>query len=371
MKAVAITSKGLENLAVREVKEILGKEALSRDCVIFFEGSEKEILQFAYLAKSVKRVLILSGKTTIAVDKKELFHAIEVMMKDVDVLGFVHGKTFKVETERFGEHGFNSLDISSEISRLIVVKTKAVISLSAPQVLFYCFVYQHDLYFGLDVSGFNLSQRDYNIFHVPHSLNGAIAYFLFRLAELKDGEVLLNHYCGSGAIAIEAALAMTHRSVHYYRKDKFVAGKIFGINLTQFDKQKITKTQFFAYDRGLPNITATKKNAQIAGVIKELHISRVDTEWLDTRQEKKSVDKVIAQLPVPTKILSDKDVAPVYKEFFYQMDYMLKKKHLIVLIVAKDQLLKQCLGDYRIIDERKMMQGELVYTVLVLKKKEE
>ncbi|MBI5392486.1 hypothetical protein HZA96_01330 [Candidatus Woesearchaeota archaeon] len=370
MKCLAITAEGLEQLAKQEIKEILNKTALTKKTVVFFDAEKKELVEFAYKARSVKRILLLIANITITTEKTKTIQLINAAIKDYDFSALVSSKSFKVECKRFGNHQFNSLEIAGEISKTIAAKSNAVISLNAPEVIFHCYIHNNNLYFGLDIAGFNLSKRDYNIFNTQNSLNGAIAYSLMRDAELKEGETLLNHYANSGAVAIETALFLTNKSVNFYKKDKFLTAKLWNIDLKQFDKIKAANTKIICYDKSMHNITALKKNAQIAGIHKELSIGRVDTEWLDTKIDEKSVDKVIAALPIPSKVIGDKDIAPVYKEFFYQLDYVLKKKHLIVIIIEKDELLKECMDKFEIIAEKKVLQGMREYKVFIMKRKD-
>ena len=255
MKCLAITAEGLEQLAKQEIKEILNKSSQSKKTAVFFEAEKKELVEFAYKARSVKRVLLTIANISITAEKARTIQLINAAIKDYDFKTLLNSSSFKVECKRFGTHQFNSLEIAGEISKIIAEKSNAAISLNAPEVIFHSYIYNNDLYFGLDIAGFNLSKRDYNIFHTQNSLNGAIAYSLVRDTNIKEGETLLNHYANSGAVSIEAALFFTNKSVNFYKKDKFLAAKLWNIDLKQFDRTKATKTKIICYDRLMHNIT--------------------------------------------------------------------------------------------------------------------
>jgi hypothetical protein len=56
----------------------------------------------------------------------------------------------------------------------------------------------------------------------------------------------------------------------------------------------------------------------------------VDVEWLDTKNDKESVDRIVTYLPNLTKYSNKKDILKIYDEFFYQSDFILKKKGTIL-----------------------------------------
>lgn len=100
-----------------------------------------------------------------------------------------------------------------------------------------------------------------------------------------------------------------------------------------------------------------------------MNFGRADIEWLDTKFKKNSVDKIVAQIPEPSQSVNEKDVEKLYKEFFYQIEFILKKGGTITAIARNPSLFKKMADKFEVINERKVSIGQDVINVVVLKKK--
>ena len=141
-------------------------------------------------------------------------------------------------------------------------------------------------------------------------------------------------------------------------------------NFDKLDKEiKLDKKQnILAYDSQLRNISAAKKNAKIAGIQKQIGFARMDIEWLDTKLNKESVDKIITNPPVITEI-NKKNMEKLYKEFFYQCNFILKKNGKIVLITKNSESVKNIAlkNKFKIEKEVKIEVGKENLDILVIK----
>ena len=192
-----------------------------------------------------------------------------------------------------------------------------------------------------------------------------IAYSLLRIAGYKKERKLLDPFCSSGIIPMEAAL-YNKGAVNYYRKDDFAFLKLkpFEKNDFQsfFDKlnKKDNKNKPFiaASDQQLYHIRSAKKNAKIAAVNKDIEFSRADLEWLDTRFDKNEID-FIATKPMFSKY-DLKRTKKTYDEFFYAAKYILSGKGKIALISRSMDLLKESAEKhgFKVTDERTVWQGQ-------------
>ncbi|MBU4456254.1 MAG: hypothetical protein KKA65_02020, partial [Nanoarchaeota archaeon] len=129
-----------------------------------------------------------------------------------------------------------------------------------------------------------------------------------------------------------------------------------------FSKIKREDLQIFAFDALMPNVRSTEINAKLADINKQIKFSKCDLDWLDTKFDKESVDKIITVIFTS----EEKDALKEFKELFYQADYVLNKKgKLLVATQKKDLLLKQA-EKFKLEKEVKVTIGGLDYSVLVL-----
>ena len=117
-------------------------------------------------------------------------------------------------------------------------------------------------------------------------------------------------------------------------------------------------------------MSAAQKNAKIATVNKEIHFSRMEIEWLDTKFEEASVDKIVSQVPKISKHSNPKDIAKLYNEFFYQAKFILKNTGRICIITNKTEELKDAASKYgfKVAHEREIIHGKAVDKAIVFEK---
>ena len=76
-------------------------------------------------------------------------------------------------------------------------------------------------------------------------------------------------------------------SVNNFSKDKLAFMKFIDVEISQYDKPIELRGQIISTDAHFAHISAAKKNAKIAGVVKQIQFSRKELEWLDTKLGKK------------------------------------------------------------------------------------
>ena len=145
---------------------------------------------------------------------------------------------------------------------------------------------------------------------------------------------------------------------------------------------KITEEDFTAWekvkeplavngsDHLLMHIKAAQNNAKIAGVDKWVRFSKGDVEWMDTQFQKQSVDHIVTHPPEPSQHINERDVEKVYREFFYQSDFILKKEgDITVLVTKKDLFLKMAEEKkFRVAEEKEVWSGKMMYFMLRLRR---
>ncbi len=318
---MAICIKGLEDIAIKEIKEILKVDA-------------KKIIdgRLAFEAKEVKKLIERSQSLVKVYENwgKLKFKELDEIGNFVNKKNLEMKKKFKISCHRDGEHVFTSQMVEQEVGKVIDGEH----DLKEPEEVVFADVVDNTFIFGLDLSPRLLSKREYRIKVCNQSINACIAYSMIRLSGYKGG-IFLDPFAKDGVIVIEAV--------------KYKKGKVNG------------------FDDLFHNIRSCEINSKMAGVNKEINLSRTDIEWLDTKFKEGEVEQVVTTIPFPSKHVVEKKVKKVYDQFLYQLKYVLGKKSKCVVIGQNMDLFKEMLSEFKIVDERDVKTGGLTQEIVVFK----
>jgi putative N6-adenine-specific DNA methylase len=388
IKACAITDKGIEKITLLELGEIIKSkpQASTEEGVMLFECKNyDELLTFCYKTQSARRIILLLGSYDFK-SQEELMAKIKESLKKTELTEwFEKGKSFKVECERIGKHSFGSQNIEEDAGERIIFAAKESLgfmpsaSMKSPDTTFYVFINQSKAYFGIDLCGRDLSKRNYRIFSAPGIINANLAYALARMSSYDPGkkQKFLDLFCKSGVVCIELALYATNLSINYYSKD-FAFKKLKPFKSKDWDaffkkideKSKLKKLDIRGSDPLLRNLEASKKNAKLAGIDKLISFSKIDVEWLDTKFEEKSIDLIASRIPCPSKHTAESTIKKLYKELFYQLEFVMKKGGRMAFLTENTSLLKEMLTkDFKLIQEDELWSGEQRFQLVILEKK--
>ncbi len=344
MKAFAVTSAGIEKIAVVEISELSSAADISSsgDGVITFSVSDvRDFCTLSYRSQSLSRLCCLICEFDAASSLSVAAKNLKQKLKGFKMSDWIaDGDSFVVDCGRFGSHDFNSLDFSTEANKIISeISGNKSVSFKSPLLRFFCHIAGNRGYFGVDIAGFDLGKREYRIFGHASDLKAAIAYALVRLSGFTPKSSLLDPFCRSGAIAIEAALFASAFPVNYYRKDAFSFRSLKPFSKLNLDKlfvdcdRKIRKEKLriFNYGPSVSHTASSEKNAKIAGVNKLISFSRVDTEWLELKFDREKIDFIVSFPPLLSRNSDASKIRKLYSEFFYQANLILSKKGKIVL----------------------------------------
>ena len=375
MKGLAVTSRGIEDTASSEIKELIGAECRAEEsCVVFEFKKIEDLCLLCYKSQSVDRIIYLLG----SFEFKNFSEDFKKFLGELNLSDWIKKyKNFKVECLRTGKHDFKSVDAETQFAKVILKKYKSYnpkFNLKEYDIIFFIYVIDDKCYFGIDFAGFELNKRLYKIFLHPGSMRGTIAYALVRESGFQKKEAMLDPFSRDGVVVIESAFYSNDFPVNYFKKDKFAFLKFdLGIDYEKFFKNldkkipKKPKAEIYSFDHLFKYVDFSKKNAKIAGVDKEINFSRTELEWLDIRFKKEAVDRIITNLPNSKNANLDK----IYHEFFYQAEYILKKEGRIAVIsVIPDFLKKHAEKHNFIVDKEKdVWSGEQKLKFVIFKKK--
>jgi 23S rRNA G2445 N2-methylase RlmL len=359
MNGLALCNKGIEDICASEIKELIGCSCkVWKGHVLFKIKKKEELCKVVYMSQSVRKVVLLVDKCNFDSEEDILEKISKLDLKE----WLDSKKRFKAEIESDNPK-IDVSDIRGKIGEKVIEnikKYKQKVDLENPDVVFFTYINENKAYFGIDFSGKDLSKRSYRIFSSPKNIKSTIAYAMVRLSGYKKGEVLVDPFCISGSVAIEAALFENKFPVRYFDKEDFAFDKFMSYDFKDVKNKSKDKARIYAFDSLFKNVDASKKNAKIAGVNKSINFSRLDIGWMDIKFDKESVDRIICCIPNISKSVSKGEVLKVYKEFFYQAEFVLSKKGSIVVCVRESEELKKVALEkgFKIEEEREVWQGQ-------------
>jgi 23S rRNA G2445 N2-methylase RlmL len=227
-----------------------------------------------------------------------------------------------------------SVDIEKKVGE-IFFKFGNKVDLKTPEKIIFVEMIEGRIFIGVDLTPTLLSKREYRIRIHNQSINACIAYGLVRLSGYDAKKILVDSFAKDGVVAIEAL--------------KFKKGKV------------------YAVDELFNNVKSIEVNAKLAGVRKELNVSRVEAEWLDTKFQENEIQCFVSVVPYVTRNTPEKDIKKIYDELFYHLEFIMKKKGRMVFIAPELLLLKE-MCKFTLVEERKVATSNLIYDVLIYEK---
>lgn len=319
MDIILKTIDGLEPIVLQEVKS--SKKILPGTIQAKVSNPEK-----LKKLRSITKVYILIKKFKFK-DKKEILNQKLNLKKYLK-------NSFLVRCNREGKHSFKSIDLEKEFGAKILKNNKIKVDFKNPETIIYIDIINNDCLIGIDLTPTSLAKRDYKVKVTSQTLNSCIAYALTKFAKWKPSETLLDPFCKSGDIVIEAALSTNK------------------------------KTKIYAIDNYTKPVEINSKLAKV-----KINIQKAGLDWLDTLFKKNSVDKIITSPPIITEF-NKKEMDIIYKEFFNNSNYILKKTGAITIITTTPEQIREYAKEYKfkINKEYNINLGSMNYMVLILNK---
>jgi len=387
-KAFALTNSSILQETISEITQILKLKKQNspksfQNIITFKTNDLKDICKLAYSSQSIIKtgLLLFEGKFKTLKELKPKLKKInlkEFTSQSQNISFAVRCKKQNIDIptkqleKKIGAFLFQNLE--KKVKNLKV-------DLENPDIPFFAYLNKDKIYLGIDFSGFELDKRDYKIFINPSDVKGNIAFSLLKFANYNPTMKLLDPFCKSATLAIEAALFISNKSPHFFRKTEFNFLKLTAFKNVDFDKffksidsknkkqnQKQIKNKIFAFDSTLKNINAARKNAKIAEINKLITFSKTIPEDLDLKF-KQEID-LIASFPTEINKFNEKETNKAYKDLFYQADYILSKKANIALIAPKKETLLKHAEFYglKLVKEKQVKTGEKTLFFLLFAK---
>jgi putative N6-adenine-specific DNA methylase len=204
---IATAAMGLESIVAKEVKD-LGYECQVENGKVIFQGDETAIARANMWLRTADRVKILVGEFN-AYSFDELFERTKALPWEsflpVDAEFPVQGKSVKSKL-------YSVPDCQAIVKKAIVEKLKTAykktswLDETGPLFKIEVAILKDKVSLTLDTSGQGLHKRGYRVGQGDAPLKETLAAALIQLTTWNPDRPFVDPFCGSGTIAIEAAL---------------------------------------------------------------------------------------------------------------------------------------------------------------------
>lgn len=354
MKSFILVNSGFEELALQEIKELVGIKGKLGSGIIEFDSEKEDLVILCSQGQSFKSVLVELDKNS-NLDKIRFSG---VKWEDF----FWKDASFKIEVE--GVKGNeNRIEISKKVGTELFDQTKELnlkLDYKKPEIIVKVYFDGKKYFIGIDLCGFDLTKRHYRVFVNSASLKGDLAYYLLRKSGFVKNDKLLVCFVKDGVLAIESALFNSSGIVN---KDSFTLNKLplfKDVKIKTKTEKEDKETKVYGFDESSMNIRAAKKNSKIAGTDEFLELNKFDLDEIDVKFSENEIDRLIFHI---TRKDEDK-----LNEIYYQANYVLKKKGTLLLFGRKNW--EVSISDkFKLISEENIERGDSCLKVWLLEKK--
>ena len=173
-------------------------------------------------------------------------------------------------------------------------------------------------YLYLDTSGAGLHKRGYRPAHVAAPLRETLASAMVDLARYRGRGDFCDPFCGSGTIAIEAALAAKGRAPGLNRSFSAEKWRCFDPRIWQEAREEARAHEFsgdyriYASDIDPEAVEIAKKNARRAGVDDIIRFSVADAAKFDRGTDE---GVIVTNPPYGERLMEKQSAEALYKQF--------------------------------------------------------
>ncbi len=322
LELVATCLFGLEHLLGEEI-ELLGYERTSTiDGRVSFLADEEGIALSNIFLRYAERVFIKLGSFK-AESFEELFEGTRALPWEAFI-----GKNdaFPVKGHSIKSKLFSIPDCQSIVKKAVVRSLENKYKLSVfpetgvkYQIEF--FILNDTATLMIDTSGTALHKRGYRKDSNAAPIRETLAAAIAAISRPRENVLLWDPMCGSGTIAIEAAMLM--RRIAPGRSRSFAAEEFSFIDKSiwknareeAFDSEIKTDFEAFASDIDPGSVALAEKNASLAGVSDTVKVFRADARYISAEGRRGTI---VTNPPYGERLGTREEAEKLYKEIGVQ-----------------------------------------------------
>lgn len=289
----ATTLAGLEEILAQELIEIGADEVQIGRRSVYFTGDLKLLYKANYCLRTALRILM-------PIDSYKIFSADDLYQRGKNFKWeelFGVEQTFAVQSIVFSDLFNNSMYASLKLKDAIVDRfrykfgERPSVNSKNPDILINLHISNEFCTISLDSSGESLHKRGYRLDQNEAPMSEVLAAGLIRLSDWDCKTELIDPMCGSGTIAIEAAMLANRIYPGTIRKD-FAFRNWRNFNPDWFRQMEeevlqeaISSVKISASDISRRNVDIACKNAEAAGVLPLIDFKVSDFRFLEPTAE--------------------------------------------------------------------------------------
>ena len=321
MKLIAPCHFGVEAVLKKEIYD-LGYEIESvEDGKVTFIGDEEAICRANVFLRTAGRILIRVGKF-----KAETFEELFQGTKAIPWEEYIptNGKFWVAKATSIKSKLFSSSDIQSVMKKAMVERMKQKYhkewfeedGVSYPVRVF---IHKDEVVVGLDTTGESLHKRGYRKLTSKAPIAENLAAAMISLTPWYKDRILVDPFCGSGTIPIEAAMMAANiapgmnRDFTAHQWENIIDKKLWYEAVDEAnDLMDVNiETDIQAFDIDGKIVKSARENAKLAGVEHLIHFQERPVSGLN---HPKKYGFVITNPPYGERLEDKHTLPPIYKE---------------------------------------------------------
>lgn len=356
---IAKTFKGLENVLAEEIVAIGGNDVQIGRRAVSFRGDKSVLYKANIRLRTASRVLV-----PIAVFRADDADEVYAKAKEIDWEKYMTlATTFSIDATVYSETFKHSRYVTYKVKDAIAdffnekYSKRPSVRVTEPDLYINVHIAERTVTVSLDSSGESLHKRGWRVATTEAPINEALAAGMLMMAGWKGQSDLYDPMCGSGTIAIEAALIALNIPPGLFRKH-FAFENWQDFNRDLFDTlmsddadEREFEHHIYASDAGFYAIQAATRNVRSAGLQKYIEFKQIRMEELKAENFKEKDGEtprrtngalVVINPPYGERLGQDKNIMDLYANIGSSL------KHQFIgatawIISANEEALK-CIG---------------------------
>ncbi len=311
---------GLEAVLKREITDLGLEITCVEDGRVTFAGDRQALCRANIFLRSAQRVLVKIGSFH-AETFEELFQGTKALPWEAYIPK--DGKFWVAKAASVKSQLFSPSDIQSIMKKAMVERMKSVYHIdwfaeSGADYPVRVFIKKDEVTVGLDTSGESLHKRGYRKLTAKAPIAENLAAALLMLTPWRGDRILVDPFCGSGTIPIEAAMMAAHMAPGKNRR--FTAQEwthVFPGAFWEKAREEAlsvetpdVETQIQGYDIDEEMVSIARANARMAGVDHLIHFQQRDVSQLS---HAKKYGFILTNPPYGERLSEKEEVAALYR----------------------------------------------------------
>ena len=311
---------GMEAVLKREIIDLGYDITESADGRITFYGDEEAVCRANIFLRSAERVLIKIGSF-----HAESFEELFVGTRNLPWEDYIpkNGKFWVAKAASVKSKLFSPSDIQSIMKKAIVERLKGVYHVDwfaedGESFPLRVFIMKDEVTIGLDTTGESLHKRGYRKLTAKAPIAENLAAGLIMLTPWNKDRILVDPFCGSGTIPIEAAMMAAgiapgmNRSFLAEKWVHIIDKKLWYESVDEAGDliDRSVKPDIQAYDLDEHMVAIARENARLAGVENMIHFQKRDVAQLS---HPKKYGFIITNPPYGERLEDKENLTALYR----------------------------------------------------------